>query len=470
MPSPTQPTAHPALADSEPRVLWTDVPDAPAALPPLEGPIDTDLLIVGGGFTGLWAALLARERDPGRDIVLVEAQTIGFGASGRNGGFLSSSLTHGHANGLQRWPGEMDQLERLGRENHDAICRTVEQLGIDARLERTGQINVANEPHQVPWLDEVAEHAWRFGWTADILDAEQMRATVNSPRYLGGVWQRDGEALVDPARLAWGLLRAVIDAGVRVFEHSPVDELQRSDAGLLAVTPAGTISARRAVLATNAFEPVVPKIRHYIAPVYDYVLATEPLNADQRAAIGWTGRQGLADMGNRFHYYRLTHDDRLVWGGYEAVYYYGGRVGPDRDAHAPTFDQLAANVLDHFPQLEGVRFTHRWGGAIDTCSRFAVMFLKTLGGRAVYAGGFTGLGVGASRFGAQTALDLVDGQDTERTRLELVRKRPVPFPPEPLRYGVISLTRRALVNADEREGRRGPWLRTLDRMGLGFDS
>ena len=462
--------AHAALKDSEPRVLWTDTPDAPAPLTPLEGPLETDLLIVGGGFTGLWAALLAKGRDPARDIVLLEAETIGFGASSRNGGFLSASLTHGHGNGIERWPGEMPLLERLGRENHDAIRATIERLGIDAHLEQNGQFLVANEPHQVAWLDEAAAQARQLGWAAEVLDRDAMQAEVHSPRYLGGMRQPDGEWLVDPARLVWGLRDAVIAAGVRVFDHSAVTRLQRHGAGLLAETPGGAVRARRAVLATNAFPPLARRVRHYIAPVYDYVIATEPLDAERRASLGWAGRQGLADMGNRFHYYRLTADDRLVWGGFDAVYYYGGRVHPRYDGNAETFDQLARNVLDQFPQLEGVRFTHRWGGAIDTCSRFAMMFVPAFNGRAVYVGGFTGLGVGASRFGAMTALDLADGLDTEGTRLELVRSRPIPFPPEPLRYAAISLTRRALVRADENAGRRGPWLRTLDRLGLGFDS
>lgn len=462
--------SHSALRDSEARVLWTDTPDAPAPLPPLEGTHETDLLIVGGGFTGLWAALTAKERDPSREVVLLEGETIGFGASSRNGGFLSASLTHGHGNGIERWPAEMTVLERLGRENHEAIRATIERHGIDARLESAGQILVANEPHQVPWLDEAAAQARQLGWAAEILDREAMQAQVHSPLYLGGMAQPDGEALVDPARLVWGLRDAVIAAGVRIFDRSLVTRLTRNGAGLLAETPGGTVRARRAVLATNAFPPLARRVRQYIAPVYDYVIATEPLDAERRGSLGWTGRQGLADMGNRFHYYRLTPDDRLVWGGFDAVYYYGGRVLPRYDENVETFDQLARNVLDQFPQLEGVRFTHRWGGAIDTCSRFAMMFVPAFSGRAVYVGGFTGLGVGASRFGAMTALDLADGRDTERTRLELVRTRPIPFPPEPLRYGAISLTRRALVRADENAGRRGPWLRTLDRLGLGFDS
>jgi glycine/D-amino acid oxidase-like deaminating enzyme len=200
------------------------------------------------------------------------------------------------------------------------------------------------------------------------------------------------------------------------------------------------------------------------------VLVSEPLDAAQRQAIGWQHRQGLTDLGNQFHYYRLTRDDRILWGGYDAVYNFRNAMGPHLDERPATFELLAGHFFETFPQLEGLRFSHRWGGAIDTCSRFSVMFGKALGGRAVYSVGYTGLGVGASRFGAQVALDLAYDRDTERTRLKMVKSKPIPFPPEPLRWAAITLTRRALAKADRQDGRRGAWLRTLDRFGLGFDS
>jgi len=229
------------------------------------------------------------------------------------------------------------------------------------------------------------------------------------------------------------------------------------------------VRARRAVLATSAFPPLVRSIRHYVVPVYDYVLVSEPLTSAQRASIGWRNRQGAADSGNQFHYYRLTSDDRILWGGYDALYNFRNGLGPHLDQRPETFRMLVQNFVATFPQLEGIRFTHRWGGAIDTCSRFCMTFGRALGGRAVYVVGFTGLGVGASRFGARVALDLADGRDTELTHLELVRTKPLPFPPEPLRWAGITLTRKELGRAD-RKGERGLWLRALDRLGLGFDS
>jgi glycine/D-amino acid oxidase-like deaminating enzyme len=458
-----------SLADAEPRPFWLTQPGAPAPGAALEGDVETDLVVIGGGLTGLWATLLAREQ--GRDVVLLEGERIAFGASGRNGGFMDASLTHGIENGVARWPEEMPLLERLGRENFAAIATTIARHGIDAGFEETGELAFAAEPYQAEYISEIVATARAHGWKAEALSAEQARAEVRSPTYHGAAHLPEGRGLVDPARLAWGLAEAARGAGAGVWERTPVTRLERAGAGVRATTASGAaVTARRAVLATSAFPPLVRAIRHYVVPVYDYVLVSEPLSGEQRQSLGWAGRQGLTDLGNQFHYYRLTSDDRILFGGYDAIYNFRNAMGPQLDERPASFELLATHLFQTFPQLEGLRFTHRWGGAIDTCSRFSVMFGKALAGRAVFAVGYTGLGVAASRFGAQVALDLADGCDSERTRLAMVRRKPIPFPPEPLRWAGITLTRRALARADRREGRRGPWLRALDRLGMGFDS
>jgi glycine/D-amino acid oxidase-like deaminating enzyme len=423
---------------------------------------------VGGGFTGLWAALLAA---PDEDVLLLEGERCGWGASGRNGGFLDASLTHGLENGEARWPGEMSRLVELGNDNFTAIRDTLSARGIDASWEENGFIDVATRDHELDGFAGSAELARRYGHEVELLDRAAVRAKLDSPTYLGGLYtRRGGGALVDPARLGWGLRAAALEDGVRIHEGTTVTGMRRDGDGVVLETPGGRVRAARVVLATNAFRPLVRSIARYTIPVYDYVLVSEPLDPARRAAIGWNGREGVADSGNRFHYYRLTADDRILWGGYEAVYHWANGMRPELEESAAVFNLLAHNFFETFPQLEGLRFTHRWAGAIDTCSRFCVTFGSALGGRGAYAVGYTGLGVGASRFGAQVALDLVHGRDTELTRLELVRSRPIPFPPEPLRYAVVQATRRALIRSDERRGKRGSWLRLLDRIGAGFDS
>jgi glycine/D-amino acid oxidase-like deaminating enzyme len=476
MPAPwpsTPPSAadRAAYADAEVRPFWLAALPAREPSPPLRGGAEADLCIVGGGFTGLWAALHAKADDPARDVVLLEAETIGFGASGRNGGFAIGSLTHGLENGLARFGDEIELLERLGRENLAAMVADLERHGIDCDFELTGELTPSVASYQDEWAAETAALYGRFGYDVEVFaDAAAMRAEVDSPLYRSGAWIKDAGGVLDPAKLAIGLYEAARRLGVRVHEGTPVRTLEDAGDRVAVRTPGGTLTARRVVVGTSAYPSPVRAIRHYVAPVYDYALMSEPLSPAQRAAIGWGRRQGIGDGGNRFHYYRLSADDRVLWGGFDAVYRYGGPVRPELDDHAETFGRLVQNFRLTFPQLEGVGFTHRWGGAIDTCSRFSVFFGTTLGGRVSYAAGYTGLGVVSTRFGARVALDLVDGRDTEATRSRYVRRKPLPFPPEPLRSGVIQLTRNRLAAADGRDGRRGLWLGLLDRLGLGFDS
>ncbi len=461
----------PGWEEAEPRVFWLDSPLAPEPLAPLEGAAEADLAIVGGGFTGLWAALAAKERDLGREVVLLEGGRIGAAASGRNGGFVDASLTHGIGNGAAHFPEELERLTTLGRENFAAIEATLRRHEIDAGWERTDQLTVATRPHELPWLQEDVELLQAAGEQARLLDAEQLRAEIDSPTYLGAGAQCSNVALVDPARLAWGLLRAVRAAGVRVHEHTHATGLRREGRGVRLTTDGGAcLDASAVVLATNAFPPLVRAIRRYVVPVYDYVLVTERLAPAQREALGWRARQGVSDAGNRFHYYRLTADDRILWGGFDAIYHYRNGVGAELEQRPESFALLERHFRETFPQLGQLGFSHRWGGAIDTSTRFCATFGTALGGRAAYAVGYTGLGVAASRFGARVALDLLHGGASELTGLRMVRRRPIPFPPEPLRWASIEVTQRALARADERGGRRGPWLRLLDAVGAGFDS
>ena len=462
--------AQAALADAIPLSFWLDSPHAPVPLPRLSGSARADLVVVGGGYTGLWTALLAKEEDPTRDVLLLEARTCGWAASGRNGGFCAASLTHGYDNGASRFPDDMPALERLGAQNLDAIEKAVGEHDIACGFERTGELQVATEPHQVDWVRESARVAGELGHDTRFLDRDQVRAEVNSPTYLAGAWHRDRTALVDPARLAWGLRAACLQLGVRIAEDTEVRSLRRRGPGVVLKTPDATVYAARAALATNAFPGPLRRMRPFTVPVYDYALVTEPLTAAQRAEIGWRNRQGIGDLANQFHYYRLTEDNRILWGGYDAVYHWRNGLRDELDQRPETFDKVAGHFFTTFPQLAGVRFTHKWGGAIDTSTRFFAFQRSALGGRVAYSIGYTGLGVGASRFGARVMLDLLYGRDSEALRLRAVRSRPLPFPPEPLRWAGITLTRRALDRADRHGGHRGPWLQALDRLGMGFDS
>jgi len=426
--------------------------------------------VVGSGFSGLWAALQAVDDSPGRTVIVVEAETTGFGASSRNGGFLEASLTHGLANGEARWPSDIGKLETLGMANFDAIVDYIRDNALDVGLEVTGATGVATQPWHIEEIEESSAMHARHGQRAEILDRASMRTRLDSPTYVAGLFVPDGTAIIDPARLAWGLRGLAESKGVVFFDDSPVSRIDRNGPFLTVHTTGGTASASKVLVATNAYRSPVKPARRYIVPVYDYVLMTEPLGEAQMASIGWDGREGMSDVSNQFHYYRLTVDNRILWGGYDAVYRFNNAVGPQYDHAGPTHRTLAEHFFDTFPQLEGLRFTHRWGGPIATTTQFTATWGTSYEGDLAWVGGYTGLGVGATRFGARVALDLLEGRSSEFTDLDMVRSKPIRFPPEPLRYAGIQMTRRAIARSDANSGRRGPWLRVLDRFGMGFDS
>ncbi len=461
-----------AIADADQFPYWYEDVDEPDSNPTLVRTENCDLCVVGGGYTGLWTAIISKERDPSRDVVLIDAHECGSAASGRNGGFMDASLTHGIGNAMARWPDEVEILEEFGQRNLNEIEASIAKYGIDCDYERTGVIEVANTFHPPSYLADIrAEYELLvdLGYDVEWLDAEAMQAQVHSPIYTGGLWNKTSCAIIDPARLVWGLKETAERLGVRIYEDTKATELKRDGIGVMITTPLGNIRAGKVALATNAFRPVLKRLSNFITPVYDYCMVTEPLSAEQMRSIGWVHRQGLSDLANQFHYYRLTEDNRILWGGYDAVYYWGGKVNSEHESRPETWAKLSQHFFETFPQLDGIRFTHMWGGVIDTSSRFTVFWGRAMGGRVAYSLGYTGLGVAASRFGASVMLDLLHGRNSLATRTQFVQSRPLPFPPEPFRFAGIQATRWSM-DREDRTGKRNLWLKGLDRMGLGFDS
>lgn len=462
--------AQEALSGAKPEVFWSDRDDGPPRAPILNSESRADLTIVGGGLTGLWAAVQSLEENPGMEVVVLEAERCGFGASSRNGGFCDSSLTHGLENGMMHWPEEIETLVEMGRQNLDEIEASIEHHGISADFRRAAEVGVATEPWHLEELEQSAEAHASLGIDVTLLDAEAMRARIASPTYLGGLVHHHVTSLVDPVRLVWGLRRAAESLGARVYEETPARAVERDGNSLTVATAAGKVVSDRVLVATNAYRAPVRGPRRYIIPVYEHVLMTEPLSADQLASLRWNENDGVGDVSNQLHYYRRSEDDRILWGGYDATYHFNNGTGARYDQSEGTHSTLAKHFFQTFPQLEGLRFSHRWGGPIGTTTRFTAAWGTSHDGMLSWVGGYTGLGVGASRFGARVALDLVFGLATERTELAMVRERAFPFPPEPIRWVGVRATRRAMQRADENDGRRGLWLRLLDRFGIGFDS
>lgn len=449
-----------SLAGASTVPYWLDGP-RPDALPALRESLTADLVVVGGGFCGLWTALIAKERDPAQRVVLLEGKRIAWAASGRNGGFVEASLTHGEENGKLHFAAELEAIEELARENYAAFRDTLERYGIDAEFEETGTLVVATEPHQVEDL--------RASGT-ELLEGEALAAVTSSPVARAAFFERAGNALVHPAKLAFGLCDACLSLGVEIYENTPVTGISDAGAEVTVSTPVARIRSQRVALATNGFPSLLRRNTLRTVPIYDYVLMTEPLTDEQLESIGWVERHGMTDMSRQFHYYRKTADNRILWGGYDAVYHRGRRIRPEHDQRQETFERLADHFFVAHPTLRGIRFTHAWGGMIDMSTKLVAFQGTALGGKVAYSAGYTGLGVAATRFGAEVMLDLLSGEPTARTRLDFATAKPFPVPPEPIAYPAIQLMRAAVARSDENGGKDGLLIKTAGLFGISFDS
>jgi glycine/D-amino acid oxidase-like deaminating enzyme len=462
-----------ALKDAKACPLWHDPEVMPELLPPLATDQKCELLIVGGGFTGLWAAMQVKERKPDADIILIEQTFVGDGASGRCGGFLSTSLAHGQTNTEYRFTNEADRLEELGAQNLKELLETLERYNIDARYEKTGLMSVALNPQSAEKM--YSEYGQDKAKGKDVVwfDKNAVREQVNSPTFFGGLWHRGGQdGVVDPARLCWGLKEVLLNQlGVRIFEGTRLLGIETvGKEGMRADCEGGVILSDKILLATNAFTSSIGKIRRSVIPVWDYQIATEPLTGEQLDRIAWgTSRQALSDYVNMFHYFRLTKDNRITYGGGGAVRYYYNRGIDQKFADVPKlYEQLAEEFFATFPQLGDVKFSHKWGGIIATSTRFCVVPGVAHDGRLAWSVGYTGHGVSASRFGARIAIELLGYEPSDILDMQFVTRKALPWAPEPFRWLGVKFTQKALVKADQNHGKRGLWLRFLDMLGLGF--
>jgi glycine/D-amino acid oxidase-like deaminating enzyme len=346
----------------------------------------------------------------------------------------------------------------------------LEARGIGCDYESTGRLLAALTEGQVEDGRRAVATAQRLGLDGhEWLDRDRFRERIDSALYLGGVRVRRG-GILDPVKLVDGLHHEAERWGVRVYQRSGVEGLRAAGAGVELRTNAGSVRARRAVLATSAYtHGLLPHVLHRFIPLYDYILVSEPLTGDQRAMIGWRGREGVTDGRTFFNYYRLTRDDRILWGTSEAAYFSGNRVGPQYDHSPAHYAALRASFRRHFPALVSLEFPYAWGGPICSTTRLTPFFGSTLGGRIHYGLGYTGHGLGTTRIAGRILAHLALDRRSELLDLALVRHRPFPFPPEPLRSWAVAGVTRALRQVDA-GARPGILLRLLERVGIGFSS
>jgi glycine/D-amino acid oxidase-like deaminating enzyme len=447
------------------QIYWQET----VARPPvtvLGGDARADVAIVGGGFTGLWTAVYLKRADPQLEVVVLEAEEIAFGGSGRNTGNaitkLDRSLAHLESRlGLARARILFDAVAGAV----DEIGRVCEEAGIDCDYRKTGWLNVATNPGQEQRLRVDFEAGERIGIEGlRLLSRDEIRARVNSPTYLAGLFN-PASAVVNPTQLAVGLARHARELGVRVYEDSAVRGWERATRHGELATERGRVTAQQIVIATNAWQP--PCMPRVVTPVYSYIVATAPLSDAQWETVGWKGFETVLDKRNYFHYARRTADGRILWGGSDARYHFGSRIAPSLDSHGSTEARLGRTFHETFPQLGKIGFTHAWGGPVAITGSFHPCFGSVAGGRIHYGVGYCGHGVAVSNLGGRILRDLVLRRDTDETHLPLVGDDAYRMPAEPLRWFGASVTRSWMRRQDRSLDRgRGVAQSTHDPLPL----
>jgi len=427
--------------------LWADQLPPAAARPPLAGDLEADVVVVGGGLTGLWTAYYLA---PHRRVVVLEARSVGFGASGRNGGWCSALFPASPAT-LAALPGSSPELARA---QHAAMRATVGEVGdvaaaegIDCGYVRGGTVVVARSRAQLARARrEVAEaHAWGRD-EVRLLDADAARARLGAADVRGATYTPDCAA-VQPLALVRGLAEACERRGVTILEGSPATRLAPGRVD----TPHGRIRARHVVRATEAWTATLPGSVRSVVPVYSLVVATAPLPPATWERIGLAHRETFSDHRHLVVYGQRTADDRLVFGGRGAPYHVGSRIAPAFDREPTVFDRLRATLVDLFPVLADVEITHRWGGPLgiprDWCPSVGLDADTGL----AWAGGYVGDGVSTTNLAGRTLRDLVLGRPGDLTRLPWVGHRSPRWEPEPLRWLGVNAALRAVTWADAEE-------------------
>ncbi len=453
-----------SIVGATPRALWLDRLDPPIEPRPswsdltsggdVEADREWDVVIVGGGFSGLWTAYYLNRLDPSRSVLVLEREYCGFGASGRNGGWCVGEL----AGSFERYATRSSSAEalRLNRAVFDAVDevgRIAEAEGIDCHYTKGGVIRVArNRPQAIRQQAEVAHHH-SVGFTSDeirLLTAEEARHHLNATDVHTGIFFAPAAAL-DPARLVRGLAEVVEQSGVTIAEQTAVSAIEP---GRVVPADGPGIRARSVIRATEGYTRDLHGARRDMVPIYSLMVATEPLDEAVFDQIGLAGRPTFCDDRYMVIYGQRTADNRLAFGGRGVPYLFGSAIKPGAETLKSAHQLIADTLLELFPVLDGIRVTHRWGGVLGMPRNW----LPGLhyrpdgqGGHTGTMGGYVGEGVAASNLAGRTMAELICGVETERTNLPWVGVSWPKWEPEPLRWLGVRGSRSILLTADNRE-------------------
>ncbi len=441
--------------DYEEKSFWLATAGIAEENPPLDGDTHVDVAVIGGGFCGISTSYYLKRANPSLRVAVLEDRVVGFGASGRNAGFamtlmgLTLDITS-----FRFGKEKTKQAYDFGHRAVDHIGQLVDSHGIDCDYEKPGLLTVATNKGQAKRLQHEIRLADELGIEdVDWYGAEKTRSLVDSPTYIGARWEEQC-ALINPAKFVRGMKTVAEAAGVEVYERTPVLEFRKGKKTLKLQTPKGRVKADKVVFATNAFSSRFPALNSKQFPVFTYIVLTEPVSPAQLGAIGWAGRQGIEDARNLIHYYRLTADNRLLFGGSDAMYYFGGPL--DHDRNPAVFRQLEKDLKRTFPSLRDVRIEYKWGGPVSVpMDFFPAMGYLGDDKRVAYSMGCVGHGVAMMNMAGQIMRDLMLERDSEFTDLFFVNRRVIPLPPEPLRFALGETLRAGLKAADAWDTRSG---------------
>lgn len=451
------------MSSIEQTCFWLATRRDPAPDPILDGSQRAEFVVVGAGFTGLWSAYFLKELNPGADVAVVEQGVAGYGGSGRNAGMISTCIDHTHALAKAHFgPDDAARLAKIGLQNIDEMAA----FATDCDLERSGTLLVAlSHQHVDDCRDsiKIAEDMGLSGYR--FLTAEETKAELNSPLYLGAAFNPGG-GIVNPVKLVDKIKSHCKAVGVRFFERSPVTSIANG----VVTTQSGSIKADKIILATDSYSHhLFPELLWRYIPLYDYIVVSEPLTKEQHEILGWKGRQGVTDCRSFFNYYRLTADNRVLWGTSEAMYYSPNGVGEQFDHNEAHYEELKHSWQRHFPELKDLNFPYRWGGPIASTTRLTPFFGTLHGGNVIYGLGYTGHGIGSTRVAGKILAHLCLARPSELLNLKLVKEKPFPYPPEPFRKIAVKVVTGSLKRVDQGE-QPGALLKLLDIFGIGFSS
>jgi len=431
---------------NSPHSLWLDTYGPYTPEPSLQGDLTVDVAIIGGGFAGVATAHELKRAEPSLRVAVLEHQTVGYGASGRNGSFAMTVVGLGFGTmAMLRGKQFVQDAHRYMMRAVDTLDELIQREGLDCDRIRPGFLRAATAAGYVKRIQHDVKLMNDLGFD-DIhwIDADAVRARVNSPRYLGAMLE-PRLVLINPAKLVREEKRLVLKLGAQVYENTPVLEITRTPKFKLQ-TPKGAATAEKIVFATNAYSHLFPELNAKQVPAFTYMVATEPLTPEQLAPIGWANREGVEDARNLIHYYRVTPEDRLVMGGGPVGLTYGGKL--DLDSDEPAWAHLHDHIRWLFPSLKGVKLTHRWGGPFSVTMDLTPALGYVGDKRAVYNLGCIGHGVSMSHLNAQTMRDLLLERQSDLLDCPFVNRRVIPWPPDPIRTGAAVALRAYLQVED----------------------